>query len=211
MTNLNDLTKDNCTFVFIDHQPFVAFPIQSIAPDLLTNNVTGLAKVAKALSIPVVLTTINAKSGPLKDPLFIQLSEQFPDVDPIDRNNTNAFATPQFVEALQKTGRRKLVMCGLWTEVCLAQTVLTGLKSGYDIYFVSDCSGGISIEAHEDAKKLMIQGGAKPITWQAVMAACCPDNTAPEYGLLYEAVIRHGNGVSYAVQYVLANLRQEKV
>jgi nicotinamidase-related amidase len=208
MTNINDLTKDNSVFVFIDHQPFVAFPVQSIAPDLLTNNVTGLAKVAKALEIPVILTTINAKGGPLSDPLFVQLSELFPGIEPIDRHNTNAFATPEFEEAVKKTGKKKLVMCGLWTEVCLAQTVLTGLKKGYDIYFVTDCSGGISAEAHGDAKTLMIQAGAKPMNWQAVMAACCPDNTAPEYGRLYDVVIRHGSGVSYAVQYVLANIKQ---
>jgi nicotinamidase-related amidase len=208
MTNLNNLTKENCAFVFIDHQPFVAFPIQSIAPDLLTNNVTALAKVAKALDIPVVLTTISGKGGPLIDPLFVQLAEQFPSVEPIDRRNTNAFATPEFAAAVKQTGKQKLVMCGLWTEVCLAQTVLTGLKEGYDIYFVSDCSGGLSIEAHNDAKQLMVQSGAKPMSWQAVMAACCPDSTAPEYAGLYDVVIRHGNGVSYAVQYVMANLNR---
>lgn len=209
MTNINGLTKDNCAFVFIDHQPFVAFPIQSITPDLLTNNVTALAKVAKALSIPVVLTTINAKGGPLNDPLFIQLAEQFPEIEPIDRNNTNAFATPEFVEAIKSTQKKKLVICGLWTEVCLAQTVITGLGLGYEIYFVSDCSGGTSKEAHEDAKTLMVHAGAKPMNWQAVMACCCPDNTSPEYGKLYEPVIRHGNGVGYAVQYVMANLNRE--
>ena len=208
MTNINGLTKDNCALVFIDHQPFVAFSIQSITPDLLTNNVTGLAKVAKALEIPVVLTTIGAKGGPLNDPLFVQLSEQFPDLEPIDRNNTNAFAAPEFVEAIEKVGKKTLIMCGLWTEVCLAQTVLTGLKMGYEIYFVSDCSGGTSIEAHQDAKELMILAGAKPMNWQAVMAACCPDNSSPEFGRLYEVVIRHGNGVGYAAQYVIANLKQ---
>lgn len=207
MTNLNELTKDNCAFVFIDHQPFVAFPIQSIAPDQLVNNVVGLAKVARALEIPVVLSTINAKGGPLNDPLFVQLTEQFPGIEPIDRNNTNAFATPEFAQAIKNTGKKKLVMCGLWTEVCLAQTVVTGLKQGYDVYFVSDCSGGVSVEAHEDAKRLMIQAGAKPMNWMAVMAACCPDNSAPEYARLYEPVIRHGNGVGFAVQYVLANMR----
>lgn len=207
MNNINDLTKDNCAFIFIDHQPFVAFPVQSITPDLLTNNVTGLAKVAKALDIPVVLTTISGKGGPLNDPLFVQISELFPEIEPIDRRNTNAFATPEFVAAVEKIGRKKLIMCGLWTEVCLAQSVLTALKKGYEVYFVSDCSGGLSVEAHQDAKQLMIQAGAKPMTWQAVMAACCPDSTAPEYYGLYDVVIKHGNGVSYAVQYVMANLK----
>ena len=110
-------------------------------------------------------------------------------------------------KAIKKTGKKTLVMCGLWTEVCLSQTVITGLKLGYDIYFVSDCSGGTSKEAHDDAKVLMTLAGAKPINWQAVMATCCPDNTSPEYSRLYDPVIRHGNGVSYAVQYVMANLK----
>ncbi len=209
MTNLNALTKDNCAFVFIDHQPFVAFPVQSIAPDLLTNNVTALAKVAKALDIPAILTTINAKGGPLNDPLCTQLSEVFPGVEPIDRTNTNAFATPEFAGAIRQTNKKKLVMCGLWTEVCLAQSVLTGISEGYEVYFVSDCSGGLSAESHNDAKQLMIQAGAKPMTWQAVMASCCPDNTAPEYQNLFDLIIRHGNGVSYAVQYVLANINNK--
>ncbi|GAA4354040.1 hydrolase [Hymenobacter saemangeumensis] len=208
MNNINALTKDNCAFVFIDHQPFVAFPVQSIAPDMLTNNVAGLAKVAKALEIPVVLTTISAKGGPLADPLFQQLSSVFPELEPIDRNNTNAFATPEFEQAIAETGRKTLVMCGLWTEVCLSQTVLTALEKGYNVYFVPDCSGGVSPEAHEDAKRLMLQAGARPLNWQAVMATCCPDNTAPEYSRLYEVVVQHGAGVSYAVQYVLANMQQ---
>lgn len=208
MNNINELTKDNSIFALIDHQPWVAFPVQSIAPDLLTNNVTALAKVAKALEIPVVLTTINGKGGPLNDPLFVQLAELFPGQEPIDRNNTNAWSDPRFVSAIQQSGRDKLVMCGLWTEVCLAQTVLSALKAGYTVYFVSDCSGGVSIEAHENAKQLMIQAGAKPITWQAVMASCCPDNSAPEYARLYDVVVRHGGGVSYAVQYIMANLQR---
>lgn len=206
MHNINELTKDNSVFVFIDHQPFVAFPVQSITPDLLTNNVIGLAKVAKALDIPVILTTISAKGGPLSDPLFIQLGELFPGIQPIDRTNTNAWSDERFVKAVEETGRKKLVMCGLWTEVCLAQTAISALKNGFDVYFVSDCSGGVSIQAHQDAKQLMVMAGAKPINWQGVMAACCPDSTSSEYRRLYEVVVRHGNGVSYAVQYVMANL-----
>lgn len=206
MVNINQLNPENCAFVFIDHQPFVSFPIQSIAPTELINNVTGLAKVARALEIPVVLSTISAQGGPLADPLFVQLQQIFPEITPIDRRNTNAWADPAFIEAIRQTGRRKLVMCGLWTEVCLAQTVLAALADGYEVFFVSDASGGVSAEAHADAKVRMAQAGAHPINWMGVMAEVCPDNSAPEYQRLYQVVVEHGSGVSYAVQYVLAQL-----
>jgi nicotinamidase-related amidase len=208
MNNINELTIENSVFIFIDHQPFVTFPVRSIDLESLVNNVTGLAKVAKALEIPVVLSTINAKGGPLADPLFVQLGELFPEVEQVDRQNTNAWSDPAFVAAVEKTGRKKLVMCGLWTEVCLAQTVISARKAGFDVYFVSDASGGVSVEAHEDGKTLMVQAGAKPINWLGVMAAVCPDNTSPEYARLYDIVIRHGGGVGVAVQYVLANLKR---
>lgn len=206
MTNINNLTIDNCVVALIDHQPFVAFPVRSITPEELVNNVTGLAVMSKTLGVPTVLTTINAKGGPLQDPLFQSVQAVFPDVEPIDRNNTNAWSDPRFRQAVQETGRKKLVMCGLWTEVCLAQTVLSALRDGYEVYFISDASGGLSMEAHYDAKQLMIQAGARPLTWFAFIAAICPDNSSPEYQRLYEPTMQYGAGVGVAVQYVFANL-----
>jgi nicotinamidase-related amidase len=206
MHTINSLRIDNCAVAFIDHQPFVAFPVRSIAPEVLTNNVVGFAKVVQALGVPTVLTTISARGGPLADPLFAELQAVFPGVEAIDRRNTNAWSDPAFVEAIAATGRRKLVMCGLWTEVCLAQTVLSAIRAGYEVYFVSDCSGGLSEEAHQDAKLRMIQAGAVPMTWQAVMAELAPDNSSDEYGRLYSPVAAHGGGVGYAVQYVLAQM-----
>lgn len=205
MNNLNQLRIDNAVLALIDHQPFVAFPVQSITATELINNVTALAKVARALELPTVLTTINGKNGPLKDPLFSQLTAVFPEQEPIDRNNTNAWSDPAFVNAIKATGRKKIIMAGLWTEVCLAQTAISAMKDGYEVFFVSDASGGLSIESHHDAKLRMIQAGAQPLTWAAVMAELCPDNTSPEYNV----VIEHGQGVSAAVQYVLANLNNK--
>jgi nicotinamidase-related amidase len=210
MHTINHLRIDNCAIVFIDHQPFVSFPVRSITPEELTNNVVGLAKVARALEVPTVLTTIAAEGGPLADPLFSQLQAVFPEVRPIDRRNTNAWSDRAFVEAIERTGRKKLVLCGLWTEVCLAQTALSALAAKYEVYFVSDCSGGVSVEAHHDAKQRMVQAGAVPMTWQAVMAELAPDNTSPEYQRLYSVVTEHGGGVGYAVQYVLAQLQRSK-
>lgn len=207
MHTANELTIKNCAIAFIDHQPFVAFPVRSISPEELLNNTVGLAKVAKALDVPVVLTTILASGGPLRDPLFQQLSAVFPDLAPIDRRNTNAWSDPAFVKAIERTGRKKLVLCGLWTEVCLAQMALSALRGKYEVYFVSDASGGLSAEAHADSKQRMIQAGAVPMTWQAVMAELCPDSTAEEYQRLYPIVMEHGGGVAYATQYAVAQLQ----
>lgn len=209
MHTLNKLRVDNCAIAFIDHQPFVTFPVASISHSELVNNVAGLAKVARALKVPTILTTILAKGGPLNDPLFSQLSSVFPDLKPIDRNNTNAWSDPAFVQAVVATGRKKLIMCGLWTEVCLAQTVVSAIDDGYEVYFVADCSGGVSAEAHEEGKRRMIQVGAIPMTWMSVMAELCPDNSAPEYQSLYPVALEHAGAVGVAVQYVMAQLKPE--
>lgn len=206
MHTINELTIENSVLCLIDHQPWVAFPIRSIIPEILTNNVLGLAKTAKTLNVPTILSTINGKSGPLQDPLFQGLGGLWPDVEPIDRSNTNAWADPAFVEAVKATGRKKLVMAGLWTEVCLAQTALSAMKDGFEVYFVSDASGGLSPESHERACQRMIQAGAVPMTWFAVAAEWTPDNSAPEYPRMYPIALAHGGGVQWAVEYILANL-----
>ena len=206
MQTINELTIANSTLCLIDHQPWVAFPINSISPEHLTNNVLALAKTAQALGVLTILSTINAKSGPLKDPLFQGLGALWPEVEPIDRSNTNAWSDPAFVEAVKAQGRNKLVMAGLWTEVCLAQTALSAMKDGFEVYFVADASGGLSPEAHERACQRMIQSGAVPMTWFAVAAEWSPDNTSPEYQSMYPITLQHGGGVQWGVEYILANL-----
>tara|TARA_R110002020_G_scaffold36134_22_gene108702 strand:+ start:2037 stop:2672 length:636 start_codon:yes stop_codon:yes gene_type:complete len=206
MHTINTLTIENSVLCLIDHQPWVAFPINSITPEHLTNNVVGLAKTAKTLEVPTILTTINGRSGPLMDPLFQGLTEVWPDVEPIDRRNTNAWSDPAFVDAVKATGRNKLVMAGLWTEVCLAQTVISAIQEGYEVFFVSDASGGLTPESHERACQRMIQAGAVPMSWFAVAAEWAPDNTAPEYPRMYPVALAHGGGLQWAVEYTLANI-----
>jgi nicotinamidase-related amidase len=208
MHTINTLTPKNSALCLIDHQPWVAFPINSISPEHLTNNVLALAKAAKALEIPTILTTINGENGPLRDPLLQGIGALWPDTRPIDRTNTNAWSDPAFVSAVEKTGRKKLVMAGLWTEVCLAQTAISALAAGYEVFFVSDASGGLSPESHERACQRMIQAGAVPMTWFATAAEWCPDNTAPEYQQMYPITLAHGGGVGWAVEYIMANLPQ---
>jgi nicotinamidase-related amidase len=204
--NPNELTIQNSALVLIDHQPWVAFAVDSIDKSVLINNVVGLALAAKTLGVPTVLTTVGAKGSALVDPLFSQITEVFPDVAPVDRTSTNAWSDQDLRAAVNATGRKKLVMAGLWTEVCLAQTALSALKDGFEVYFVSDASGGVSKEAHEDAKSRMIQAGAKPMNWMGVVAEWTPDYTSPERNALMNALIRHGGGVSLAVQYVFGQV-----
>ena len=204
--NPNELTIQNSAVVLIDHQPWVAFAVESIDKNILINNVTGLALAAKTLGVPTVLTTVGAKGSVLADPLFSQISDLFPQVTPVDRTSTNAWSDPSLRAAVNATGRKKLIIAGLWTEVCLAQTVLSALKDGFEVYFVSDASGGVSKEAHEDAKARMIQAGARPMNWMGVVAEWTPDYTSPERNALTDALLRHGGGVSLAVQYLLAQV-----
>jgi nicotinamidase-related amidase len=162
VANTNTLRPDNAAFCFIDHQPYVAFPVQSIDKTQLVANVACLAGIAKALDVPTVLTTIGAHNSALADPLFKSLAAVFPEVAPIDRTTTNAWSDGAFRAAVHATGRKRLIMSGLWTEVCLAQTVIGALADGFEVFFVSDCSGGLSLEAHLDAKTRMVQAGAVP-------------------------------------------------
>ena len=172
--NPNELTIENSVLVLIDHQPAVAVNVHSIALGLLVNNVAALARMAKALGVPTVLTTVGAEGSVLVDPLFKEITEAFPDNAPIDRPSSHAWSHPDVRAAVDATGRRKLVMAGLVTEVCLAQSVLAARKDGYDVYFVSDCSGGVTKEAHDDAKVRMTMAGAKPINWMALSGEWAP-------------------------------------
>jgi nicotinamidase-related amidase len=204
--NPNELTIENSVLVLIDHQPWIALMAQSIDPGLMINNVAGLAQAAKNLGVPTILTTIGAKGSILVDPLFKEITEIFPDVTPIDRTSTHAWSHPEFRAAIDATGRKKLIMAGLVTEVCLAQSVLAALKEGYEVYFVSDCSGGTTVEAHEDAKARMVQAGAKPINWLAVTGEWVPDYKAPERAAVGDVWSRRGGGVGLLVDYVFAQV-----
>jgi nicotinamidase-related amidase len=124
--------------VLIDHQPAITMIAPSLRPELLVNNVAGLAAAAKALRVPAILTTVGAKGSLLVDPIFKELSEIFPDTVPIDRTSTHAWSHPDVRAAIEATGRKKLIMAGVATEVCVAQSVLSALKDGFEVYFVSD-------------------------------------------------------------------------
>jgi nicotinamidase-related amidase len=204
--NPNELTIENSLLMLIDHQPWVAFAVHSMDPGLMINNVAALAQAAKALDIPTVLTTVGAQGSILVDPIFKEISDIFPDVTPIDRTSTHAWSHPEVRAAVDATGRRKLIMAGLVTEVCLAQSVLAALKDGFDVYFVSDCSGGITPEAHEDAKARMIQAGARPMSWLAVISEWTPDYSSAERQALLDVTRQRGGSAALMADYVIAQV-----
>jgi nicotinamidase-related amidase len=156
------LTPENCALILIDHQAFQFAGLRSHDTQTVINNVVGLAKGAKAFNVPTLLSTVVEARGGF---LLKQLQDVFPDQKPIDRTTINTWEDPRVIEWVQKTGRKKIVMAGLWTEICLAMPVIQAVGEGYDVYFVTDASGGVSLEAHEMAIHRMIQAGAVPITW----------------------------------------------
>jgi len=192
------LTPHNSALILIDHQPFLFANVRNIDPTLVLNNTIGLAKGAKAFGVPTILTTVVQDRGGF---LPKELQNVFPDQKPIDRTTINTWEDPRVVKAVEKTGRKKLVIAALWTEVCLAMPVIHALGEGYDVFAVTDASGGVSVEAHERAVQRMVQAGAVPITWMAVLSEWQRDwareATVPALG---EIMLAHGGstGTSFA-------------
>jgi nicotinamidase-related amidase len=199
-TGLNALlTPENSALLLIDHQGAQFANLHSHEPQLVVNNVVALAKTAKLLGVPTVLTTVvAARSGNI----IGGIHDVFPDQQPIDRTFINSWQDTQLVNAVEKTGRKKLVIAGLWTEVCVAMPAIQAQGEGYDVYVVPDASGGVSAEAHAMAMDRMVQAGIKPITWLAVLCEWQRDWAArPDtMGQLIGIVIEHGgsSGAAFA-------------
>src|SRR5207245_2048251 len=204
--NPNELTIENSLVMLIDHQPGVALAVQSIDLGLLLNNVAGLAQAAKDLGVPAVLTTVGAYGSVLVDPIFNEISDVFPEITPIDRPSSHAWSHPEVRAAVDVTGRKKLIMAGLVTEVCLTQSVLAARKDGFEVYFVSDCSGGVTKEAHEDAKVRMTMAGAKPINWMALTGEWAPYWASPERAALTNVTSQRGGSAGLVVDYLMAQV-----
>ncbi|MDH4154581.1 MAG: hydrolase [Nitrospira sp.] len=195
------LTSQNSALILIDHQPQMAFATHSIDTLSLINNVTGLAKAAKIFKVPTILTTVASKT--FSGPLFPAVQAVFPDQKPIDRTTMNSWEDKNFLDAVKKTGRKKLVIAALWTEVCLMGPTLGAIDDGYEVYIVTDASGGVSTEAHEMAIRRMIQAGAMPVTWLQVLLEyqrdwARQDTYAAVTNLAKEHAGAYGLGIDYA-------------
>jgi nicotinamidase-related amidase len=156
------LTPDNCALILIDHQPFQFAGLRSHDSQTIINNVVGLAKSAKAFGVPTLLTTVVEERG---GNLLKPLQDVFPDQKPINRTFINTWEDARCVDWVKKTGRKKIVIAALWTEICLAMPAIQAAGEGYEVYIVTDASGGVSVEAHEMAVQRMVMAGCMPITW----------------------------------------------
>ncbi len=187
------LTPDNCVLMLIDHQPFQVSGVKNIDTVLMINNVVSLAKAAKAFNVPTLLTTVVQDRGGY---LIKPLQAVFPEQTPIDRTTINTWEDERCVEWVKNTGRKKIVFAALWTEICLAFPVIHALGDGYEVYFVTDASGGTSVEAHEMGIARMIQAGAIPLTTGVFASELQRDwaraDTVPA---LSEIIIEHSGGV----------------
>src|SRR6202008_3563710 len=165
---LEVLTPQNCQLIFIDQQPQMAFGVQSIDRQALKNNVVGLAKAAKVFNIPTTITTVESES--FSGHTYPELLDVFPNQKTLERTSMNSWDDQKVRDALAANGRKKVVVSGLWTEVCNNTFALSAmLEGGYEIYMVADASGGTSEQAQGYAMLRMIQAGVVPGTWLQVL------------------------------------------
>jgi nicotinamidase-related amidase len=163
------LTPMNAVLIMIDYQPTQVNSIRSMDRQELVQNSVRVAQIASTYELPIILSTVNVKSG-RNQPTIPELLEVLPNIPQIDRTTINAWEDVAFKSAVEATGRKKLMMAALWTEACLSFPTLDALREGYDVYPVADAVGGTSQEAHETALERMVQAGAQPTSW--VQLAC---------------------------------------
>ena len=179
------LTPENSALLVIDYQPTQVSSVASRDKRELVANITAVARLAKLFILPVIISTVNVKTGKFA-PTIHQITDVLPQIDAVDRTAINAWEDEDFVSAVKATGRRKLIMTALWTEVCLAFPALDALSEGFDVYPVVDAVGGTSLEAHEAGLHRIVQAGAKPVSWVTLACELQRDwnriGTATEFG-----------------------------
>ncbi|WP_404994137.1 hydrolase [Cupriavidus pauculus] len=199
---LEVLTPQNSQLIIIDHQPQMAFGVQSMDRQALKNNVVGLAKAAKIFNVPTTITTVESES--FSGYTYPEILDVFPNAKTLERTSMNSWDDQKVRDALKANGRKKVVVAGLWTEVCNTTFALCAMLEGdYEIYMVADASGGTSKEAHDYAMQRMVQAGVVPVTWQQVLLEWQRDWAHRD---TYDAVMKlvkehsgaYGMGVDYA-------------
>jgi nicotinamidase-related amidase len=207
------LTPQNCQIIFIDHQPQMAFGVQSIDRQVLKNNTVGLAKAAKIFNIPTTITTVETES--FSGHTYPELLAVFPETPLLERTSMNSWDDQKVRDALATNGQKKVVVSGLWTEVCNNSFAFSAmLEGGYEIYMVADASGGTSADAHKYSMDRMVQAGVVPVTWQQVLLEWQRDWARRDtYDAVMDLVKEHsgayGMGVDYA--YTMVHKAPERV
>ena len=207
-------TPQDSAVVFIDHQPQMTFGVGSIDRSTLINNVTLLAKVAKEFNVPAVLTAVETES--FSGYLWPQLLDVFPGQPVVERSSMNSWDDPGFRNAIEATGRKNIIMTGLWTEVCVTWPTIEMLGAGYNVYVVDDCCGATSQAAHDAALSRMVQAGAVRLTTIAALLEWQRDWKNREHydalmGILKQHAGAYGSGIEYAYTMVHKAAQSAKV
>ncbi|RVI70986.1 hydrolase [Sinorhizobium meliloti] len=198
------LRPQDSVLVLIDHQPYQLTNVNSHEPQMLVNNAAALAKAAKAFAVPTILTSVIADRG---GRIFPQITDVFPGQEVIDRTFINTWQDEKAVDAVKATGRKQLIIAGLWTEICVTPAI-QALGEGWDVTVVTDASSGTSVEAHEVAIQRMIMAGANMMTWLAVAAEWQRDWARTEHAAeLSEVLVQHaaGSGIAFLWEQQLLN------
>jgi len=199
------LRPEDSIVVLIDHQPYQFTNLNSHEPTMIINNVTGLAKAAKIFNVPTILTTVIEERGGY---IIKQLQDVYPEQKPINRTFINTWEDPKVTGIVKESGRKQLILAGLWTEICVAMPAIQALGEGYEVFVVTDASGSTTTEAHDMAVRRMVQAGIVPINWLAVVAEWQRDWARMESsGQLSELILQHGgaSGVALAWELQLLN------
>ena len=173
------LSPTNSALILIDYQPHILMGVRNIPHEDLINNTTGLIKSAVHFGIPIIYSHVGVGLKGSK-PFLKELVALAPDAVIIDRTNVNAWEEPEFVAAVAATGRKKLIMGGLWTDVCLAYPAIEAAQAGYDVHVPEDTIGSITQMSHENGMKRMLQAGVKAVTWNVVLAELQRDHARAE-------------------------------
>ncbi|WP_182915370.1 hydrolase [Rhodopseudomonas palustris] len=199
------LRPEDSVLVLIDHQPYQLANVNSHEPHMVINNTAGLAKAAKAFGVPTILTSVIAERGGL---LFPQITDVFPGQEVIDRTFINTWEDMKVVDAVKATGRKQLVIAGLWTEVCVAMPAIQAIGEGWDVTVITDASGGTSVEAHQVAIQRMLEAGVNMMTWLAIAAEWQRDWARLEQAAkITEVIVQHsgGSGIAFLWEQQLLN------
>jgi len=191
---LNGLLRpENSIVVLIDHQPFQFANLNSHEPSMIINNVVGLAKSAKVFDVPVILTTVVEERGGL---IIKGLQDLFPNQKPINRTFINTWEDPKVTDIVKESGRKQLIIAGLWTDICVAMPAIQAVGEGYDVFVVTDASGSSSLEAHQMSVTRMVQVGIVPINWLAVCSEWQRDWARTETAAKLADVLFENGGAS---------------
>ncbi len=199
------LTPMNCVILLMDYQPQFAQAINSTDGDILVHNGVNLAKIGRTFSIPTVLTTIGQSSS--GGPLYSKLQEIFPDREPIDRTTLSVFEDAGVLAAMERIGRNKLVIAGLWTGFGVATSILHARRLGYEVFVVVDACGDVTLRAHDVAIQRLCREGAVPVTWLQLLLALHRDWAPPEaYDVLLNIAKNHASAYGLEILYAQSGL-----